>query len=303
MLATMPEVDLNRIAVFVQVAESGSFTAAARRLRIPVSSVSRAIALLEEQIGVRLLHRTTRKLSLTDAGRSYHQRMQAVLVEAHDATQAIASASSELRGTVRISAPVGLGRLHLPRVVASILQRHPGLGIELMLTGRRVDMLEEGVDLSVGFGVLKDSSLMARKLADNELGVFGAPAYVERRGRPRRPADLAQHDCLHFGNREGKHAWRLEGPNGPELVEVTGSVACDDMSFLSEVVLAGVGLGLLPIGMMARETRAGSMLHVLPRYRASAGSMYLMWPSQKLLPAKVVAVRDLLIAELSRLPT
>jgi DNA-binding transcriptional LysR family regulator len=298
----MATIDLNRIASFVRVVEAGSFTAAAKQLGLPGSSVSRAVAHLESDLGVRLLHRTTRKLSLTDAGQHFFARMQTVIAETDEATRAVSGLATEPRGVVRLTAPPGLGGREFPRIIARIVERHPGLVIELKLTNRLVDLVAEGVDLAVRGGQLPDSSLVARKVAVSEIAVFAAPEYLERRGRPRQPADLARHDCLSYGSGAGKLPWRLRGPDGERTVTVSGPIVCDDMGFLREACAAGLGLAMLPIEMatVPREEQR-RLVRVLPRYSVARGGLYVMWPSQKLVPARVIAVREAMIDELTRL--
>jgi DNA-binding transcriptional LysR family regulator len=293
--------DLNRIGVFVQVVETESFTAAARALGLPTSSVSRAVARLEESLGARLLNRTTRKLSLTDAGQRFFQRMQAVMTETREATQEVTGFAADPTGLVRLTAPVDLGIQLLPGIVRTIVQRHPGLTIELVLTSRRIDLADEGIDLAIRGGRLDDSSLVARKIVSTDLGIFAAPAYLQRRGRPRTVADLGRHDCLRYGGRRGKGSWRLHGPKGEESVAVSGPVACDDMLFLREMVLSGMGLALLPVPTVRADVAAARMVRVLPRHAVQGGGLYLLWPTRTLVPARVVAVRELLAQELGRL--
>jgi DNA-binding transcriptional LysR family regulator len=293
----MTTIDLNRIAVFVRVVQAGSFTRAAQALGLPVSSVSRAVANLEEELAVRLLHRTTRKLSVTESGRQFFERMQAVIAETEEATLAVSGLAGEPRGLVRVTAPFNPAQ-RLPQIMAKILQRYPGLTIDLDLTHRRVDLVEEGVDLAIRAGVLQDSSLVARRIADSELGLFAAPSYLERQGRPRRLADLARHSCLEYRGRAGKLPWRFSGPKGDESVAVSGPIVCNDMIFLRNSVLAGVGISLLPIQLMRPAVEAGEAERVLPRHAFDGGGMYLVWHSRRLLPARVVAVRDMLLEEL-----
>jgi DNA-binding transcriptional LysR family regulator len=269
-------------------------------LRLPTSSVSRAVSNLEEELGVRLLNRSTRKLSLTDSGQHFFQRMQAVVAETEEATQAVAGIAGDPRGVVRLTAPVDLGLDHLPTIVGKVIQRYPGLVIELMLTSRRVDLIEEGIDLAIRGGRLEDSSLVSRKLAASPLGIFGAPSYLERRGRPRALADLRRHDCLSYGGRRGVLPWRFSGPNGEESVAVTGPVVCDDLTFLRLVALAGHGLVILPVQQAAADVEAGRLTRVLPRHSVEGGGLYLVWPSRRLVPARVVAVREMIAEELLR---
>lgn len=168
------KIDLNRIATFVRVVEAGSFTAAAAALGLPTSSVSRSLAQLEDALGVRLLHRTTRKLGLTEAGQRYFDRMEKVIAEAQDATQAVAGQENAAKGKVRLTAPVDLGVRELPRILTTLCQRHPDLLIDLNLTSWQVDLLEGGIDLAIRGGRLEDSSLVSRRIGATELGLFAA---------------------------------------------------------------------------------------------------------------------------------
>jgi len=297
----MTTIDLNRIAVFVRVVEAGSFTGAGAQLGLPTSSVSRAVARLEDDLGVRLLNRTTRKLVLTDAGAAFHRRMQAVVAEADEAAREVTGFATAPRGVVRLTAPHDLGLQQLPGIVAKIVETHPGLVIEVILTSRRVDLVEEGIDLALRGGRLEDSSLVSRKIVASALGIFASPRYLERRGRPRALADLARHDCLAYGGRGGKQPWRLQGPRGDEAVTVSAQVVCGDMLFLREMVLRGAGLALLPVTNAGADLRSGRLVRVLPRYGFEGGGLYLVWPSRTLVPARVVAVREILAAELDRL--
>jgi DNA-binding transcriptional LysR family regulator len=294
-------IDLNRVASFVRVVEAGSFTAAARQQRVPVSSVSRALANLESELGVRLLHRTTRKLSLTDAGEHFFRRMQAVVAETEDATRAVLGFATDPRGSVRITAPVNLGEHQLPRIIANIVRRHPAISIDLRLTNSMVDLVAEGVDLALRFGMLADSSLVTRKVAQSDLGIFAAPAYLERCPRLRSPADLSQHACLSYAARDGRLPWRLTGPQGETTVSVSGPIVCNDMVFLREAAQAGLGLALIPVEITSAALKARRLVRVLPRYSVAGGGIFVVWPSQQLVPARVVAVREMLVAELAEL--
>jgi DNA-binding transcriptional LysR family regulator len=159
----------------------------------------------------------------------------------------------------------------------------------------------EGIDLAVRNGMLKDSSLVARKVATSELGVFGAPGYLQRRGRVRKPADLCERECLRYGGREGVLPWRLSGPEGEATWEVTGPIVCNDMVFLRSAAVAGLGLTLLPLELVAAEVKRGELTRVLPRHAVRGGGTFLVWPSHLHMPAPVRAVRDLLLEELTKL--
>jgi DNA-binding transcriptional LysR family regulator len=297
----MATIDLNRIAVFVRVVEHGSFTGAAASLHLPVSSASRSVTNLEGELGVRLLHRTTRKLILTDAGQHFFARMQAVLNEAEEASSAVAGFAGNPRGVVRITATAPFGVSGLPEIVAKVTARYPGVVIDLSLTDRVVDLVGEGIDLAIRGGRLEDSSLVARKIAPSDLGIYASPAYLKRRGKPRNVADLAHHACLRYRGRTGLLPFRLDGPRGVEQVEVTGPVVCDNMLFLRALTLAGAGLALLPQQTAAQDLEAGRLVRVLPRHSVLGAGFYVLWASHKLVPARVAVVRELLIEELVKL--
>jgi DNA-binding transcriptional LysR family regulator len=269
---------------------------------MPGSSVSRAVAHLERELGVRLLHRTTRRLRPTDAGQHFFTRMQTVMAEADEATRAVSGYASAPRGVVRITASPGLAPFEFPRMLARIVERYPGVTLELRMTTRVTDLIGEGIDLAIRGGELHDSSLVARKVSPSEVGVFAAQSYLDQRGRPRRPADLQRHRCLIFGTREGRMAWRLRGPEGETTVPVSGPIVCDDMAFLRDACATGLGIAMLPLEVAA-VTSPGQpeLVRVLPRYGRVGGGLYVVWPSQKLVPASVAVVRDALIEGLSAL--
>jgi DNA-binding transcriptional LysR family regulator len=290
--------DLNRIAVFARVVDAGSFTAAAAALGVRKSSVSRAVAALEAELGVRLLHRTTRKLALTDAGRAYHERTRDALAELEEAREAAASLGAEPRGLVRITAPPGLGPGLAP-VVAAFARAHPAVRVEVSLTSRFVDLVKEGFDLAVRAGPLGDSSLLARKLADTEVALYAAPAYLAAAGRPRRLADLARHECVLYRAPSGTATWRLFGPQGEEeVVEVKGRVEADDYDFVCAAVQVGLGIGFVPVQVFAAAHEAGAVERVLPRYALRSTPVHVVWPSRRHEPAAAAKLREALVAAL-----
>jgi DNA-binding transcriptional LysR family regulator len=290
--------DLNRAAVFVRVVEEGGFTAAGRALRLPKSSISRSVALLEEELGARLLQRSTRKLRLTDAGAAFYERASRGLAGVQEAAAAVADLQGLLRGSIRITAPADAGLWLLAPLVAEFVTAHPGVHIELALTGRVVDLVAEGFDFALRATPLLDSSLVARKLPPTPLELYAAPDYLQRRGTPTRVADLAGHDCLLFRPDRGRAEWTLTGPQGVETVEVRGPVGADDFSFIQRMVSGGVGIGLLPDFLCRAGLSAGALLRVLPGHVAGRGSFHLVYPSARYLPQRAVAFRDFLLQAL-----
>jgi DNA-binding transcriptional LysR family regulator len=289
--------DLNRISLFVRVVETESFTAAAASLGLPKSSVSRGVARLEEDLGVRLLQRTTRKLSLTDAGRAYFTGVREAMQGLDEATGLVQEMGTEPSGLIRITTPPDLGPT-LADLLARFLRRYPRISLELSLVSRTVDLVEEGFDLAIRAGRLSDSSLVARKIAPSDVGLFAAPSYLKRRGKPKTLADLAEHDCVLYRGKAGKMTWRLNGPDGDESVEVKGVVSADEMSFCRRMVLAGVGIGLIPTTGLSWTPSRGGAVRILPEYALRGGALYIVAPSSRYQPARVTLLRDFLIENL-----
>src|SRR6185295_17611582 len=213
--------DLNRLAIFVRVVEASSFTGAARALGLRKSSVSRGVTRLEEELGVRLLHRTTRSLALTDAGRVYFDSVREALSGVEEATAGVKEMGHEPQGTIRVTAVPDFAATFLAPLVSRFVRRYPKIHVDLVLTSRSVDLIDEGIDIAVRGGKLKDSSLVARKIFNTDLQLFAAPSYLRRRGVPKRLRDLTAHDFLLYRPEGGKNTLRLSGPKGDETVEVT----------------------------------------------------------------------------------
>lgn len=287
--------NLNRISMFVRVSEAGSFSAAARALSMPTSSVSRAVAALEEDLGVRLFHRTTRKLTLTDSGHHYFATVRGALGAIDEANAAASEASREPRGTVRITAPSDMASLFFMQVLAGFLDKYPQVIVELVLTNRRVNLVEEGIDLAIRAGPQADSSMMSKRLGVTELGLYAAHSYVDAHGQPRTLAQLGQHTCVMFRGRAGVSPFRLSGPRGhEESVTVQGRLIVDGMSAAVAAVGAGLGIGLLPTVQLPGETGGVELVRVLPRYAMRGGPLSLVWPSSRFMPRHVALLRDYL---------
>lgn len=290
--------DLNRAAILVRVVDEGGFSAAARALRLPKSSVSRAVALLEAELGARLLQRSTRKLHLTEAGTAFYERASRGLAGLEEAVAAVGDLQGSLRGSIRVTAPADAGVWLLAPVVAGFVARHPAVHVDVALTARVVDLVAEGFDFALRAAAIRDGSLVARRLARADLAIYAAPAYLERKGMPRRPSDLPGHNFVLFRPDRGRARVTLTGPDGPEEVDVTGPVGGDDFSFLHRLVLAGAGVGLLPGFLCADAIAAGQLVRVLPRHVGPGGAFHLVYPSARYLPARAVAFRDFVIAAL-----
>lgn len=291
--------DLNRIAVFARVVEAGSFTAAAAALGIQKSSASRSVAALEAGLGIRLLQRTTRKLSMTDAGRAYYDRAREALAGLEEARQAATSRGAEPRGLVRVTAPIDLAG-DIAAVTAAFLRAHAEVRIEMLLTARHVDLVKEGFDLAVRGGALVDSSLLALKVGDSDLGLFASPAYLKRAGRPRRLVDLRRHECVLYRAGGPEATWRLSSPRGEEKVSVHGRLDTDEFAFLRAMLLSNFGIGLAPVPLLRSLVETGQLERVLPRYANHASPLHLVWPSRRFEAAAVTLFRHALAETLPR---
>jgi DNA-binding transcriptional LysR family regulator len=291
--------DLNRLTVFEAVARTASFTAAARELGLPKSTVSRAIAGLEEELDVQLVVRTTRRVSLNAAGTALYDRIAPLLRQVGAALGEIPEREEQPSGVLRITAPVDLGVLFLAEAVTRYTARHPAVTVELHLTGRVVDLVAEKFDLALRVGErLRDSTLVARKVAAISFRIYASPHYLARRGTPRTDAELAAHDWVVF--RGGPQKLRPVGSK--EVVGVAGRerIVCDDLLFVRDAVRAGAGVGLLPTFMAEPDVLAGGLVRVLPRREQVVGHLHVVTPAAKHVPAKVTAFRDLVVELLAK---
>lgn len=292
--------DYNDVPVFVRVVEAGSFTAAAGQLGREKSSVSRSIARLEEELGVRLLQRTTRRLGLTDAGQVFFERVRGALAGFDEAATAVQELGSEPRGTVRVTSVAESDALSIAAAIAEFVKRYPKIHVELTLTGRTVDLVAEGIDLAVRAGRLTDSTLVARRVGSSDAALFAAPSYLKRCGRPKRLQDLSQHECVLFRSRASRATWTLTGPSGEESVEVKGPVSADDLFFVARAAAAGTGIGFLPV-LLARDFVArGALELLLAEYRSKGATIQVVLPSSTFVPARVARLRDFLVEHLTR---
>ena len=290
-VATSSAPDFNTIAVFVKVVESGGFTAGAKALGIPKSSASRRVKQLEDDLGVRLLQRTTRRLSLTEAGREYFERVSNALAGMEEAHAAVSDQQDAPRGIVRVAAPSDWGSWLLAPVVAAFIERYPQIRIDLLLTDRQVDLVRDGFDVALTTGPLADSSLMVRPIGSMACGLFVSDVYVERHGRPQSIEDLHQHNFL--VPRPGPTArLQLVGPGGPTSIVVRGSVSTDDRAFRYEAVRAGIGIGVLPVSGCVAHMR---LQRVLPDYELPGFASQMIFPSTRHLPLRVGLFRDAIL--------
>lgn len=286
--------NLSAMEVFVRVVQEQSFTAAARRLNLSPSATSRQVSGLEDRLGVRLLNRTTRSVSLTEEGAAFFERCTRILADVEEAELAVSALHAAPRGTLRVNAPVGLGRLHVAPLVPEFLQRYPELRLDLTLIDRFIDPVEEGADVVVRVGELRDTSLIARKLAPNRRMVVGSPEYFARAGMPATPADLRHHNCLAYTYRASRHEWFFQGPEGPQTVSISGTLESNHSEALHTAVLRGLGLALLPLWIVWPDLHAGRLVEALPDYRTPDSAIHAIYAHNRHLSPKVRAFVDFL---------
>jgi DNA-binding transcriptional LysR family regulator len=296
--------DLNLVTAFVRVVEQQSFTGAAKALNLPKSSVSRRVTELEEELGVQLLHRTTRKLALTEAGRSYYEQAERALTELNAAAESASGMDTEARGIVRVTAPVDIGVMGLADILGEFLREYPDIHVELSVSSRVVDLVDEGFDIGVRAGKSRDASLVARRVGNAALCLYASPEYLQRRGRPKSLDELPEHDCVLFRAQHGKALWKLDGPGGEtSTVEVRGRINVDEMLFVRQAVGVGLGIGLLPaivIASCARVKPLDVVERVLPEFSMGGGSdVSVVTPSGPKRPRRVTLLRDFLVQRLA----
>lgn len=285
--------DLNRAATFVKVVETGGFTRAAEAAGLPPSSISRSVAKLEEELGVVLLERTTRRVALTEAGRAFFERAREALAGLEEANSLALDAALEAHGLVRIALPVELGTM-AGAMFAEFLLAHPRIRIETTFTNRGAELVGDLVDLAMVAGKLPDSSLVTRRLGDSASRLFASPAYVERRGTPRTVADLAKHDGIFTRAVAGEGRWELTGPRGADHVHAPARIVADHTSFMFDAAKAGLGIALLPGFMGDPEVAAGRLVALLPKH-STTFALHVLTHGARHLPRRVALVRDYLV--------
>ena len=287
--------NLTDIAIFVKVVELASFTAAAEALDMSQPVVSKALTRLEEKLGARLLNRTTRRLSLTEAGSELYSRSVRALAEIENAELEVARFQTEPRGLLRVSAPMSFSILHLGPALQGFLTRYPGVTLELSLDDRQVDLVEEGLDVAVRIGRLQDSNLIARKIAPCRQVLCASPAYLAQRGEPERPEDLLAHTCVLYSLLSTPREWRLVGPDGElHTVPINGSMQSNNGLVNRAVALAGGGIVLLQTFYLGEQLRTGTLKPVLCKFKPQELAVYAVYPERRNLMPKVRAFVDFL---------
>lgn len=283
---------LQAIEVFVRVAELRSFTLAADELNLSRTVVSDRVKDLEDRLGVRLLQRTTRRVSLTESGRAFLERARNGLAAIEEAEAEALSLAAQPRGVLRVNAPMSFGYRHLAPAVGSFLLKHAEVRVELTLNDRVIDLLEEGVDLAVRIGRLSDSTLIARKLASCRMILCASPSYLKARGAPKHPRDLAAHDCLTFAYWSDGPDWRFTRRGEEATVRVKSRLWCNNGDAIIEASATGLGIALQPSFIASAAIEDGRLSEILPSWRAPELGVYALYPPSQFLPAKTRAFID-----------
>jgi DNA-binding transcriptional LysR family regulator len=291
---------LEDMRLFAAVAAARSFTAAARALGIPKQTLSRRISELEADLGVRLLHRTTRRLHLTDVGAAYAERCADIARLADEANRAVTEAATKPRGLLRVTADPELGESFLGGIALDYARRYPDVELEILLTRRRVRLIEEGFDIALRVGWVDDTTLTATRLGPARVRYCASRDYLRRRGTPRTPADLADHDCLVLLADDVPMRWPFRGRRGPDLHAVTGRLRFSSINLTRTAALAGLGIAIFPEFMCLADLRARRLLSVLDDWRIDAGAVWLVHPAGRYLAARVRAFAELAIAAAQR---
>ena len=298
-----PVLDLNDIALFVQVVRSGSFAEAARRLGLPANTVSRRVQQLEAQLGTRLLQRSTRKLTLTSAGEAFHARCGDAVDGLLEAGQSLAAGSQTPGGLVRVAAPADLFDFFPMAWVAEFLAAHPKVRLDFVLSDAKADLIAERIDVAFRGGRLEDSGYVGRQVvaAGND-GLVASPDYLARRGMPTRLQDLAEHECISVMQPGGRSAWRLTGPDGVvHDVQFAARVGANTAQAMRKAALAGLGIALLPRTIARMDLQAGLLVPVLPQYQCTGFGLNVLYPSRRHLPVAVSVFIEFVVEKLKPL--
>lgn len=294
---------LTGMAVFVHVVDAGSFTAAAQRLGLNKSAVSKQITRLETRLATRLLHRTTRALSLTEAGQLLYDSAAQSIGALEEARLALSNLNTEPRGVLRVTAPVSFGRLCIAPLVPEFLARHPQLKLRLTLLDRMVDLADEGYDLAIRVSSRLADHLVARPIGRVSYLLCASPEYLARHGRPRRPADLARHNCLYYGTGDFNHQWTLVRPNGGgrEVIPVTSNFVVNNSEVIFDALFSHMGIGLLPAYTVRKAVADGRLKHLLAGWEVVGpfgNAAHAVWLPTRHLPPKVRLLVDYLVEKM-----
>lgn len=290
---------LTQIRVFVRIAERASFSAVARDLQIAQPTVSKAITALERALGVRLVSRNTRSVSLTEAGRCYHERCRQIISDLEEAEAAIGDLGSGATGTLNIAAPVPFGLMFISPRVVRFKGIHPSLTINLDLNDQSLNLVEQNIDVAIRLGHLNTPGLVARKLGESPFIAVASPIYLSSRGMPETPEDMADHNCIAYTHQDNPAEWTFADGADLRSITVTGDYRSNNLLAVKDAALAGIGIARLPLWMVDTEIKAGALRPVLGTVRLPAFGIHAVFPSARQIPVKVKRFVEFMQDELS----
>jgi DNA-binding transcriptional LysR family regulator len=291
---------LDAMNVLTRVVSSGSFAEAARRLGVTRSAISKAITQLEQELGVRLLDRTTRRVTPTEAGLAYYERCLAILAQISETEAQVSRLHDEPKGVLKVNGPMSFGTLYLGSAIADFMDRYRDLKVELTLSDRMIDPLEEGVDVTVRIGAMVDSSLIARRISTARVLLVASPEYLARNGMPKTPADLVGHKCLHYGHSTTVPRWQLTD-NGTSLtVPVAACLSSNNGDTLRDAALKGIGIARQPSFIVGSDIAAGRLVVVLPDFPPQDVTIHALYAPNRFLAAKSRVFIDFLVERFGR---
>lgn len=294
--------DVNDLLLFAEVVKARSFSEAARRLSISKSQVSKVVARLEGSLGVQLLQRTTRRLNLTEVGEAYYEHCERIQEELTLADDMVTRHQQSPRGKLKISASVAFGTLHIAPALPDFLTLYPDLSVDMTISDRLVDLVEDGYDVALRISPEPGQNLVARRLAPIRRKICASPAYIAKHGMPQRPADLADHNCLDYSFMSTQGLWHLKGPDGDISVSVSGNLRINDDEALSQAVLGGLGLALLPTFIIGKDLQSGRLTEVMPGFVPTERFVFAVYLPNRHLPLKVRVLIDFLLARFGSNP-
>ena len=284
--------DLNDIAVFVKVAQFMSFSRAARALGMPVSTVSRKVASLENQLGVTLMQRTTRKLSLTAQGRAYYNQCSEPLSNLFDAESALTQTQKKPEGLLRISVPVIMGQKPFYEFISALLKKYPRVHVDLFITNLFVDLVADNIDVAIRFGELRDSTIIAKRIGRSVRYLVASPDYLKGRTAPAKPEDLTNHQCVLLNGRNNEAEWQLVNGRKSVKLHVSGPVSSRDFQSVSAFTYRGHGIGLLPSNYCEEEIRRRNLVRILPEWSSPEIFVHVIYPTRRFIPSKLQVFLD-----------
>jgi len=293
---------LGAMEMFVRIVETGSFSAVARELGTTQPTISKQLTGLEKQLKTRLLNRSTRSLSLTEAGTAYYERCKRIIDDVQEAEGALGRLQSSLTGMLHVNSSISLGQIYLTPLILQFQKQYPELMVELSLNDRYIDLVEEGVDVAVRIGRLSDSSLVARRLGSTRRQLVATPAYLALRGTPRTPEDLVNHNCLLYAYLSTGNEWTFKGPDGEIRVRVNGNFKANNGHAIREAVMANAGIAIAPDWLIHDKVERGELVALLPEFATSPLEINAVYPSARHVSAKVRSFIEFLQKEVKAIP-